>query len=89
MVALCSSPRVLPRLAPLPGSRYGKRLSEGLFVKKFFRRVKIKNYTYLHELNKSYGLTFFFKIMHHTFHIKVEENLVQHDHNKLHKAQNG
>jgi hypothetical protein len=45
MVAPCSSPRAPPRLAPLPGSSYGQRFPEGLFVN-FFRRVKLKNYTH-------------------------------------------
>jgi hypothetical protein len=34
MVAPYSSPRVPPRLVPLPGPRYGKCFCEGLFVKK-------------------------------------------------------
>jgi hypothetical protein len=36
MVAPCSSPRVPPRLAPLPGTRCENRFPDGLFVKKVF-----------------------------------------------------
>jgi hypothetical protein len=42
MVAPYSTSRASALVAPLPGFRYVKHFSEDLFVKKFFRGVKIK-----------------------------------------------
>jgi hypothetical protein len=41
-VTPCNTPRTPPRLTPLTGSRYRKRFVESLFIKKNYRKSKIK-----------------------------------------------